>query len=75
MKFIECNGNTSGSYYGFTFEKHSARDVNLGDVIWSNGKMIEISDFATSEDIEGLISMTSNYRAFKGALIRVGFDI
>lgn len=75
MKFLECNGSTSGSYHGFTFTKHNESEVIYGDQIWSNGKMVEISDGVDSEELEGLIEMTSNKGAFRGALLRCGFDV
>lgn len=74
MKFLECNGNTNGGYYGFTFEKHDASDVSLGDLIWSNGRMVEISDYIGRDDLNNLISTVTNKHAFIGALLRCGFD-
>ena len=74
MKFLGINGRVGrGSYISFKFESHNPDFVNVGDVIWSNGSNIEISEDVDKADLRNMISEVSNRGSFKGALIRMGF--
>lgn len=76
MKFEQVMGRVGdSSYISFEFDYHNTDNVNCGDQIYSNGHEIEIADWVDSENLQYLLSLVDNKRAFRGALIRTGFDI
>ncbi len=76
MKFEQVMGRVGdSSYISFEFNHHNTDNVNCGDQIYSNGQEIEIADWVDIENLEYLLSLVDNNRAFRGALIRTGFDI
>lgn len=70
LKFVGIVGR-EGSYIGFEFEKHETYAVNLGDIIWSDRRIIFIHETVKESELKDLIADVDNYRAFKGALIRM----
>ncbi len=68
-----CIANSS--FYEFEFDYHDADMVNCGDSIWSDGQCVQIADYVEQEDLQELLSLVENRKAFKGALRRVGFDV
>lgn len=70
LKFLKIVGQ-EGNYISFLFEKHEPDFVILGDFIWSDGSQVLIHETAEEAELEELISNTENYRAFKGALMRM----
>lgn len=76
MKFLEIMGYVdNSSYIRFKFSLHDRDDVCLGDKLWSDGQNVEVSDFIDDDDLEYLLSFVENKRAFRGALMRMGFDV
>lgn len=76
MKFLQVMGRVeNSSFISFEFEDHNTDNVNCGDQIWSNGHEVEIADYIDSENLEYLLSLVENNRAFRGALLRCDFDV
>jgi len=74
MEFLKIIGQVGdSSYTSFKFTPHESSQFCLGDMIWSNGSTIEISDWVDPEDLNELISEVKNHKAFKGALRLTGF--
>ncbi len=76
MKFLQAMGRVeNSSFIIFEFGEHNTDNVNCGDQIWSNGHEVEIADYVDSENLEYLMSLVENKRAFRGALLRCDFDV
>lgn len=73
IKFLEYAGHDQGSYYKFKFTKHdsdsvNSGDFNFGDMVWSDGEYIIISDFVDNEQIDELFCLVENKSVFFLAL-------
>ena len=74
MEFLKIIGKVGdSSYTSFKFTPHESSQFCLGDMIWSNGSTIEISEDVDHDYLNELISEVTNYKAFKGALRLTGF--
>lgn len=72
MKFLSVEGQVdNSSYYRFKFSKHNKSEVCIGDLVWSDGEYVEVSDFVCKEVLNDLYSLIENNKAFKGALRRL----
>ncbi|AUR92194.1 hypothetical protein NVP1170O_081 [Vibrio phage 1.170.O._10N.261.52.C3] len=72
MKVIKPLGQVgSSSYWQFLFEKHNPSDVCLGDQLWSDGEVVEVYENISEEDLDELLNLVKNKKAFKGMLRRV----
>lgn len=74
MKFIKIIRENFG-WTSFQMSEHNSHMVNCGNQIWSNGSTVEVAEYCDSEGLQELIDQVENKQAFRGALLRMGFDL
>jgi sorbitol-specific phosphotransferase system component IIBC len=69
MKFIKSLGNIEGTtFYQYQFTKHDPADMVVGDMIWSDGEIVEVYYMCPREYIDEILQRVTNAVIFVEAL-------